>query len=342
MKKLKAIAGVRAENYVQYYTGQDQLGTNVLDNEKVLDDLGFFPTLNLIYSLSENQNLRFSYSKTIARPSFKELSYSEIFDPISGRTFIGGLFRDADDIAGIEYWDGKLAKTDIQNLDLRWEMFQTGGQTISLGAFYKQFKNPIEIVQFVTQPGSYQPRNVGDGEVYGAEVEVRQSLKFLTESLKNFSLMLNYTYTHSQIEMGPAEFNSRLDNARTGQRIGKYRDMAGQAPYIVNAGLSYDGGETGFGKGLDVGIYYNVQGKTLQYVGIVDRPDIYALPFQSLNLNVNKAVGENQKFQVGFKVDNLLNEKKESVFQSYGAADKYFSRLSPGMSFQLKVSYSFF
>ncbi|HBL74487.1 MAG: hypothetical protein A2W90_20400 [Bacteroidetes bacterium GWF2_42_66] len=342
VKKLRAIAGLRAENYVQYYTGQDQLGTKILDNEKVLDNLDFFPTINLIYNLTEQQNLRFSWSKTIARPSFKELSYAEIFDPISGRTFIGGMFRDADDIAGVEYWDGNLTKTDIQNFDVRWEMFQTGGQTISAGAFYKQFKNPIEIVQYVTQPGSYQPRNVGDGKVAGVEVELRQSLKLLGEPLKNFSMMVNFTFTHSQIEMGSAEYNSRVENARTGQIIDQYRDMAGQAPYIVNAGLSYDGSENGFGRGLDAGVYYNVQGQTLQYVGIVDRPDIYSVPFHSLNINANKAFGKKQRFQLGLKIDNLLNDKKESVFKSYHADDQFFSRLSPGMTFQLKVSYSFF
>ena len=197
-------------------------------------------------------------------------------------------------------------------------------------------------MQYVTQPGSYQPRNVGDGKVAGVEVELRQSLKLLGEPLKNFSMMVNFTFTHSQIEMGSAEYNSRVENARTGQIIDQYRDMAGQAPYIVNAGLSYDGSENGFGRGLDAGVYYNVQGQTLQYVGIVDRPDIYSVPFHSLNINANKAFGKKQRFQLGLKIDNLLNDKKESVFKSYHADDQFFSRLSPGMTFQLKVSYSFF
>ncbi|MDX9881124.1 MAG: TonB-dependent receptor [Prolixibacteraceae bacterium] len=342
VEKLRAIVGLRAENYVQHYTGQDQLGTRILDHEKVLDNLGFFPSLNLIYNLTENQNLRFSWSKTIARPSFKELSYAEIFDPISGRTFIGGMFRDADDMAGVEYWNGKLTKTDIQNFDVRWEMFQTGGHTISSGIFYKRFENPIEIVQYVTQPGSYQPRNVGNGKVAGVEVELRQSLKILGKPLKTFSAMVNFTFTHSQIEMGPTEYNSRIENARTGQTISQYRDMAGQAPYIINAGFSYDGSENGFGKGLDAGIYYNVQGQTLQYVGIVDRPDIYSVPFHSLNINVNKAFGGKQRFQLGLKIENLLNQRKKSVFRSYHADDQFFSMLSPGMTFRIKASYSFF
>lgn len=340
VKKLKTILGVRMENYVQYYTGQDQLGYNVLDNEKVLDNIDFFPSLNLIYALNQKQNLRFTWSRTIARPSFKELSYAEIYDPISGRTFIGGLFRDADDVAGIEYWDGNLVSTDIQNFDLRWEVYPSEGQNISLSGFYKSFDNPIEMVQYATLAGAFQPRNVGDGQVLGAELEFRLGMKLLTRKLENFSLVANMTWTRSSIELSNTEYESRVLNARTGQTVDDYRDMAGQAPFIVNAGLTYDGGEKGFWNGFEAGLFYNVQGKTLQYVGMVDRPDIYSKPFHSLNLNMNKTIGEEKRFQVGFKIDNILNADKESVYESYGAEDQYFTRLSQGTTFNFRISYS--
>lgn len=342
LRDLKTILGVRVENFVQRYTGQDQLGANVLDNEKVIDQTGFFPSVNLIWTLSEKQNIRATYAKTIARPSFKELSYAEIYDPISGKTFIGGLFRDGDDLAGIEYWDGNLASTDIHNMDLRWEMFFQDGQTFSLSGFYKRFINPIEIVQYTTQTGSFQPRNVGDGDVYGAEFEFRLGFGLISESLRNAGLASNITYTYSRIRLSNVEYSSRVENARTGQEIGEYRDMAGQAPFIINVGVAYNGGEKGFWKGLEAGLYYNVQGQTLQYVGIVDRPDIYSVPFHSLNFNSNKTIGERNKFQLGLKIDNLLNDKKESVYQSYEAADKYDTRLEQGITFQLRLSYSLF
>jgi hypothetical protein len=340
--RLKTILGVRVENFVQRYTGQDQLGINVLDNEKILDNTDFFPSVNLIYSISDKQNLRASYARTIARPSFKELSYAEIYDPVSGRTFIGGLFRDANDVAGVEYWDGNLVSADIDNFDLRWELFLEEGQTLSLSGFYKRFHQPIEIVQYATQTGSFQPRNVGDGEVLGAELEFRFNLGMIAQAIRNLSLTSNFTYTFSRIELSKTEYDSRVENARTGQDIGRYRDMAGQAPFIVNLGLAYNGGEKGFWDGFEAGLYYNVQGRTLQYVGIVDRPDIYADPFHSLNLNANKSLGKDKRIQVGIKVDNLLNEVRESVFVSYEAADQYFSRLEQGISFQLRLNYRIF
>ena len=341
--RIKAIVGMRLEKYVQRYTGQDQLGYNVLTNDKVLDDIDLFPSLNLIYAVREKQNLRLSYTKTIARPSFKELSYAEIFDPVTSRTFIGGLFRDANDIARIEYWDGKLQSTDIHNVDFRWELYQLNGQMVSVSAFYKNFIRPIEMVQFATQTGSFQPRNVGDATVFGTELELRQELGFINEKLKNLVISANLTLTKSSIELSETEYESRVANARSGQTIDRYRDMAGQSPYLVNAGIGYDGGDhQGFLHELEAGFYYNVQGQTLQYVGIVDRPDIYSKPFHSLNFNANKKFGKDDRISAGIKITNLLNNKKEAVFQSFGASDQYFSRLDPGMLFQFRFSYDLF
>lgn len=341
-KNLKTILGVRLEKFSQFYTGQDQLGINVLNNDKVLDNVNLFPSVNIIYSIAARQNIRLSYAKTIARPSFKELSYAEIADPVSNRTFIGGMFRDANEAIGVEYWDGNLVSTFIHNLDIRWEMFRSNGQMISLSGFSKKFIHPIEIVQYATQPGSFQPRNVGDGQVFGAEVELRQNFSMISSTLKNFSLSTNLAVTKSSIELSTTELQSRIENARTGQTIGKSRVMAGQAPYIINAGLTYDGGEHGFWKGFEAGLFYNVQGITLQYVGIADLPDIYTLPFHSLNFNANKSFGKENRTQLGIKIENLLNDMKESVFRSFNVTDPFFTKLEPGITFHLRLSYALF
>ncbi|KAF5063553.1 TonB dependent receptor [anaerobic digester metagenome] len=342
LHKLKAIIGLRGESFVQRYTGQDQTLTNVLDNEEVISEFDFFPAANIIYSLTERQNLRVSYSQTIARPSFKEMSYAEIFDPITGRVFVGGMFRDADDVAGIEYWDGNLKVTRIRNADLRWELFQGKGQTLSISAFYKFFDSPIEIVQYLSQKGAFQPRNVGDGQVGGFEFEMRQGLGVLSSRAENIVFSTNITYTHSRIMLSETELRSGKENARTGETVEKYREMAGQAPYIINAGLSFDGSDKGFFKGFEAGLFYNVQGPTLEVVGIADRPDVYSKSFNSLNLNINKTFGESKKLQLGLKVDNILGDVKESVFRSFEAEDQFYTYLNQGRTFQLRLGYRFF
>jgi outer membrane receptor protein involved in Fe transport len=208
-KNLKTIIGLRMENYVQRHTGRDQAyasgdvnGRN-LDNDKVLESLDLFPTANFIYSLTKDQNLRFSYTRTIARPSFKELSFAQIIDPITNRIFNGSLFTYGD-------WDGQLVETRIDNIDLRWELFLKRGQIFSVSAFYKRFDNPIELVRIPEQQTSseYQPRNVGNGQLYGFEMEFRKDLDFISASLTNFNLSANFTWVYSEIDMTDTELQT--------------------------------------------------------------------------------------------------------------------------------------
>lgn len=337
LENLKAIVGLRAEKYEQYYSGSNQTQTIVFDNEKVLDDLDLFPTINLISSLKENQNIRFSFSRTIARPSFKEMSFAEILDPITGRTFIGALFQETTNGGTEVLWDGQLEATRINNFDLRWEQFLPEGQLLSLSAFYKTFEKPIEMVQFLSDPGAFQPRNVGNGTVAGVELELRKSLSFMDPKLENFFFTFNGTLTSSSIQMSASELRSRRLTAREGEVISSTRDMAGQAPYIINSGIAYNN----YVSGLEAGLFYNVQGATLNYIGFGNRTDTYTVPFHALNLSLNKTFGAEERVQAGLNVQNLLNQSRQEVFRSYNAEDQIFSSLNPGTLINLNFAYSF-
>jgi TonB-dependent receptor len=339
LSKYKVIIGLRIENYVQRHTGRDQRyasgdienGSN-LDNEKVLGSFDLFPSVNIIYSFQEGQNLRVSYTKTIARPSFKELSFAQIIDPVSNRIFNGSLFT-------YPGWEGKLTETRIQNFDLRWEMFLERGQIISASAFVKKFDKPIELVRIPEQQTSteYQPRNVGNGRLLGIELEFRKDLDFISFFRNNFQLSGNYTLIRSQVDMTEKEFNSRKTFEKTGEIIKDQRQMAGQAPYVINAGLSYSHVESGF----DAGLFYNVKGKTLTIVGAGLFPDIYIEPFHSLNFSANKTIGRNKNSSIDLKISNILNEDTENFYQSYNAKNQLYSKFKPGQSFSLGLTYKF-
>lgn len=337
-EKLRTVVGLRGENYVQRHTGRDQAyangdvanGRNLVD-AKVLDSFDLFPSLNLIYGLNDQQNLRVSYSKTIARPSFKELSFAQILDPVSNRIFNGALFPYSD-------WDGKLSETRINNIDLRWENFMLGGQLFSVSAFYKSFDKPIELVRIAEAQTSaeFQPRNVGNGQLFGAEVEVKKNLDFISPALDKFNVSGNFTFVQSQIDMTNREFNARKNFERDGETIKNTRQMAGQAPYIINGGLSYENGD----KGLDAGFFYNVKGPTLIVVGSGLYPDVFAQPFHSLNFNLNKSFGKDQRAGLNFNVSNLLNDVREEMYQSFGAQNQVFTRFSPRTAISVGLKYS--
>ncbi len=332
----KTIIGLRVENFVLRHTGRDQTyasgdeinGKN-LKNEVVLSSLDLFPSVNLIYQLTDAQNLRASYSRTIARPSFKEVSYAQIIDPITNRIFNGSLFVYSD-------WDGKLTETRIDNIDLRWEYFGDKGQLVSLSGFYKKFDRPIELVRIPEQQTSteYQPRNVGDGTLYGLEFEFRKNFGFISPFMSYFNIGGNLTLAKSIIAMTDAEFRSRKTYQKTGETIEDTRAMAGQSPYVVNASLTYENPELG----VETGFFYNVKGPTLYVVGLGIYPDVYVEPFHSLNFGFNKKIGKSQKASINMKVSNILGSKIESVYKSYNAENQIYSSINPGMSFGLGFS----
>lgn len=324
LPELNIIAGIRSEYYLQRYSDIQA------NNRKVLDDLDFFPSLNMTYELSSSQNLRFSYSQTIARPSLKEASAVTIFDPISGRFFNGGLTE-------IKEWDGNLTATRVQNFDLRWEWFQQNSQMVSVSAFYKTFDNPIEIVQLVEAKNNLQPRNVGDGQLAGIEVEIRQNLTTLHRALDGFSFNGNFTYTKSSIDISKNEMRSRERTARQGQNVDDTRPMTRQAPYIINGGLAYESPNGAF----QASTYYNVKGRTLYLVGSGDQPDVYQEPFHNLKFNAGYNFGKDDMFSLSFEVTNILKDDREKFFQAYQAQDRIFSRISPGRTFSLGFGVNF-
>lgn len=338
-ERLKTVIGLRAELFQQRHTGRDQVAAQnpndpkakILDNDLVLDGLDLFPSANLIYAITDDQNFRVSYFRSIARPSFKELSFAQILDPISNRTFNGGLFKFDD-------WDGELVATRINNFDIRWEKFLDGADIISFSAFFKSFDAPIELVRIPTALRDFQPRNVGNGTLIGAEFELRKNLAIFSESLKNISFSGNFTYTYSRIDMTDAEYFARKGTEKAGQTIERTRAMAGQAPFLVNAGFSYDKPE----KGISAGVFYNVKGRTLEIVGGNLAPDIYTEPFHSLNVTVNKRFGKDEKSSLNIKISNLLNDRRESFFQAYEASQQVFTSLAPGTAVSIGYTYSFY
>lgn len=317
-----AVLGVRFEKFDLIYTGQNQNGTQLV-NATVLEKSDFFPSANLIFDLDEDadQKIRTSFSRTTARPSFKEASLAEIFDPISSTTFIGNI---------------ALQPTYINNFDLRYEKYGDAGDFFALSGFFKSFKDPIELSFIRRAYGQYTPLNLGDAKVFGGEVEIRKNLGFIT-GLQNIDFNLNLSLIESQQDFSEDERQGRLDNLRTGETLDDYRPLQGQSPYLINLGLNYKEEKSGW----QGGVFYNTQGKTLQIVGAGDVADVYTLPFHNIKLNLSKTFGENKNSTVTLKFDNIMDDSIESVYQSFGAEDQIYSKWNPGQEISLGYTIKF-
>ncbi|HPE82630.1 MAG: outer membrane beta-barrel protein [Aequorivita sp.] len=319
---VNAALGVRYEKFDLIYTGERQDGSRLVD-AKVLGKSDFFPSANLIFDLNEdaNKKIRTSYSRTTARPSFKEASLAEIFDPISSTTFIGNI---------------NLQPTYVNNFDLRYEQYGEAGDFFAISGFYKSFTDPIELSFIRRAYGQYTPLNLGDAKVFGGELEIRKNLGFIN-GLQNIDFNLNFSLIESQQEYSEDERQGRLDNLRTGETLDDYRQLQGQSPYLINLGLNYKEEASGW----QGGIFYNTQGKTLQIVGAGDVADVYTLPFHNVKLNISKAFGKNKNSSISLKFDNLLDDDVESVYQSFGAKDQLYSKWNPGQEISLGYSLKF-
>lgn len=319
-EKFKTVLGLRTEYFKSYYSGQD--GDVVYQDTEVQDVLDLFPSANLIYAVSDNTNIRGSYSRTTARPSFKEQSNSQIYDPITNRLFIGNL---------------DLDPTYINNFDLRYEHYGKGGQMFAVSGFYKDFKDPIELTFFLQAPTQVTPANLGNAKVYGAEFEFRQNLGFISEDLENLKFNANVSIITSKLTMSEAEFDARTLAARDGETIDRERDLQGQSPYLINVGLDYNNNSAG----LQTGLFYNVQGKTLEVVGTGIVPDVYTQSFHGLNFTMNKSFGEDKKSSIELKVSNILGSERESSYESYNTSNQIYSLRDPGTEISLGYNFKF-
>ena len=322
IENLKSVVGIRTELFQSYYTGQNQSGSQVFYNEKIIDNFDIYPSANLILSLNENSNLRSSFSKTTARPSFKEASRAQIYDAISDRLFIGNL---------------DLKPSYIDNLDMRYEIFGDKGDIIAFSGFYKTFKDPIELTFFASAPNQLTARNLGSAKVYGAEFEIRKPLNIISDDVRKWRFSLNASLIKSSLEMFEDEYNNRLNAARDGESISRTRDLQGQSPFLINSNIEFLNEETGF----QYGLFYNVQGRTLEVVGTGIVPDVYTVPFHSLNFNLKKFLDDDGKSSISLKAKNILNNKKESVYESFNISDEIWTSRMQGTEISIGYSLKF-
>jgi TonB-dependent receptor len=248
--RIRILGGARVERSeidvatVLFQGIRDSLVPSLLENTDVL------PALGITYFVNDNQQVRLSAAQTLSRPEYRELSPVEFYDVLGGQR----LFGNAD-----------LRRALIQNYDARWEWYPRPGETISLGAFYKRFRNPIERI-LVQNADGFSPditfANADGADNYGVELEVRKRLDLLSAALRSFTLFTNVTLMESEIEVGNEGLSSLTNPSRP---------MAGQSEYVVNAGLGY-GSDDGR---WNATFLYNVSGPRLSEAGISPLPDTY-------------------------------------------------------------------
>ena len=288
--------GVRIEKFSRLITGFYEK-TNLSGNQDIhRDTLNYFPSVNLSWNLNDKNLLRLSYGKTVNRPEFREMSE---FDYQDFDMFI------------VVFGNGNLKNSYIDNYDLRYEWYPSTGEMISLGGFYKNFSNPIEVFLIPAGTGyNYKPFNTEKAYSFGAEIDIRKQLAELEKSgrftrfLKDLTVVINASL-----------INSKINTEKQGFSRDRKRVMQGQSPYIANLGLYYQNPE----KNFDINLTYNNIGKRIAFVGTPDNPHTWELPRNSLDLVIQKGFGKRMSLRAGIK--DIMNEPVKLV-QYYGSRNE--------------------
>jgi hypothetical protein len=320
-EKLRLIWGLRAEYFEQFLTSRNLSAKRTVTNTEKWD---FLPSANLTYSFTPKHQLRASASRTVARPEFREIAPFQFFD--------------YEQIWGIE-GNPELKRSSILNGDLRYEFYPKSGEIISLGVLYKNFKNPIELRMDVGSNGDrwlFSYANAEEATLYGAEMEIRKGLDFISDKLKDFTFVSNITALSSSVTLNTI--------SASGKSTSVDRPLYGQSTYLINGGFQYTT------QAWNATLLFNRIGPRLYLVGDGESTgfyDIYEAPRNLLDLQATKKIIKG-KGELKLSVSDILNNRfafydNPSKKTGYKASegDRINYAYKPGTTISVGFTYDF-
>ncbi|HEX6335235.1 MAG TPA: TonB-dependent receptor [Flavisolibacter sp.] len=309
---LRVVWGVRAEHFDQL-VGSVQKTDPRHTYTKVLD---FLPGMNTTLKIGTTTNVRLSASQTVIRPELRELSFLNLYD-----------FELNASVQG----KPSLKRTKVSNLDLRYEWYPRSGEMLTVGGFYKHFKNPIEQIfsEGIGGASTFSYQNPEMAYSFGMELEYRKRLDFVN-ALKNFTFQGNAALIRSKVQ---------------DQGLNIDRPLQGQSPYLLNLGLMYDLPQQGF----TATVLYNQIGERIYLVGDLTggagSPDIYEASRPQVDFQLSKKFLKD-KAELKLNISNLLDNSQ--YFYQNADDDKSFDRSDDayrftrrfGTTYSISLNYS--
>lgn len=317
-EKIRLIGGVRIENFDQQVNIQYNKIDSVVVKNTIQDVL---PSVNFIYNMNQYLGIRLAYSKTLNRPELRELAPVNWFDPETRLSVAGNPL---------------LKRCYIENYDARFELYPGRGQLVTVSGFYKYFSNPIERFISNGDKNQIEYRNVNGGFVYGSELEYRINLGAILKKdsikfLNNLTLFSNLALIKSQVNV--EGINANVTNKR---------QMQGQAPYIINGGISYNDNINNF----SITMVVNRVGPRLFLIGSDVIANSWENPRTVLDLQLTKNFFKN-KLEIRFNIKDILKQKwivyysKDNKGKYNSSEDYLWYNRQLGSTYNLAVSYKF-
>ncbi|BDC52426.1 TonB-dependent receptor [Bryobacterales bacterium F-183] len=273
----RVVGGFRIEDADIQVNTLDPLVPNGQAQSAKLVNRDPMPALNVIYALNGRQNLRFSYSQTVSRPDFRELS------PFDFNNVLGGF---------VAQGNPNLVRAKITNYDGRWEWFLGGNELIAASFFYKKFTNPIEVTILPSNDLRQTYVNAAGANNRGLELEYRQGFRRVSRRLSDFQGQANFTFVDSDIQIRPTD---------AALLTSKNRPLLGQSRYIFNFISEWSKPRLHSAARF----YVNYVSRRISDVGTFQLPDIYQEGNVFLDFNYQYTFSEKSKWGLKFNAENL-------------------------------------
>lgn len=292
LKNLRLVWGVRAEYYAYTELNNPTNTKQSFYTRKEDPKWQWMPSANLTWSVTRQINLRASWSNTVVRPELMDNGRFNRYSPYyDGQLMTGGI-----------------TSTRITSYDFKAEWYPGAGEIISAGIFHKYFDKPVELVIRANSGNpAYVLQNSEWAKVYGLEFEARKNLGFIAPAvwLQNITLFGNLTLQKSTVQSQYTMYDSQ-NNKDVTYIYDSKRELYGQVPFLLNAGITYSGKHIGFN------VAYNRAGYKTNLVS--DLPTLMEreMPREQLDAQVSYRMFSN-RMEVKFNMGNLLN----SPFQYY-------------------------
>ena len=301
----QVILGLRYEDYRQQTDTFSVFGAGGPVQSLIEDDV-FLPSLSVNWEISGSQQLRFAASRTVSRPDFKETAFSTFTDDQFDFRVRGNPF---------------LTTSDITNLDLRWEMYWSDTESVSVALFQKVIEDAIERTVVPASGTASNTRSFqnasDDADIMGIEFDGRRDFDLNDAGSRTLFVTVNASLIDSEIQVDDG---------------GGVRQLQGQPDYTFNLALGYDDFAGGIRQ--EVTALFNQAGETTIDVGLGGLPDVIEQSRFDVDLNYKAYLTDSLVFKA--KVGNLLDEKVE--FTQGGQTIQEFEQ---GVTFEAGIDWNF-
>jgi outer membrane receptor protein involved in Fe transport len=328
-----------------------------------IDETKYLPSIGLAYRPIEGLALRAAWSKTVARPSFREMGYYVSVEPASDDLIVG---------------NPQLQLSDVESWDARAEyVFGEAGDLVAVSGFYKTIDDPIEAIILRNPTDFFESfntalfrtyfNNPNQAKLWGIELEARKNVGFLRDAVDiqlmglgerlrfldqpvfdYFTIGGNFTWIEAEVDRTEAELQRSRNffPQDSGQTLDKSRRLYGQPKWMVNADISFDQPDWGTRATL---AFYAISdvldaagaatiGRNGDVVAIT--LDRYVDSFHTLDLTVRQELWGGLAIKLAAK--NLTDSRREIVYDPAATKGKFAERsYHVGRDYTFELSYTF-